>query len=164
MLVCRPLPTCTYVMCLFTLHFSTKFAITTTITLPYNTHLSSQISYGVMMLAVFLAIDVLVHLLCSILHQPFPPPHGTHTPTTSISTHADSKKSVRYSDLCFVSAVDYNQLGFFLLANIFTGVVNFAVDTLNSGTVFSVIILVLYMACLMATFTTLHKLKLKIKL
>ena len=66
--------------------------------------------------------------------------------------------------MCFVSAVDYNQLGFFLLANIFTGVVNFAVDTLNSGTVFSVIILVLYMACLMATFTTLHKLKLKIKL
>ena len=66
--------------------------------------------------------------------------------------------------MCFVSAVDFNQLGFFLLANIFTGVVNFLIDTLNSSVELSVVILVLYMASLMTIFLVLHKLKVKIKL
>ena len=66
--------------------------------------------------------------------------------------------------MCFVSAVDFNQLGFFFLANIFTGLVNFSVDTLNTGATLSIVILVLYMACLMAVFLILHRLNVKIKL
>lgn len=66
--------------------------------------------------------------------------------------------------MCFVSAVDFNQLGFFLLANIFTGVVNFLVDTLNASMELSIVILILYMACLMAIFLVLHNLNIKMKL
>ena len=117
------------------------------------------------MLAVFLSIDILIHFLSSVLHRPLPPPHRPHPPPTSISTSSsDGLKQVRYLDLCFVSAVDFNQLGFFLLANVFTGVVNFLVDTLNCSTIVSVVILVLYMACLMVTVIALYKLKIKIKL
>lgn len=113
------------------------------------------------MLTVFLVIDVLLHLLCATLRRPLPPPHGTH----AISRlHSDSSKYVRHSNMCFVSAVDFNQLGFFLLANIFTGVVNFLIDTLNSSAELGVVILILYMASLMTIFLVLHKLKVKIKL
>ena len=113
------------------------------------------------MLAVFLVIDMLLHLLCATLRRPLPPPHGTHAMSRP---HTDNRQYVRHSNMCFVSAVDFNQLGFFLLANIFTGVVNFLVDTLNSSVEFSVVILVLYMASLMTIFLVLHKFKVKIKL
>ena len=126
-----------------------------------------QVSYGVMMLAVFLTIDILLHLLCSVLCRPLPSPH---TPTPSPATPPSQRhsgntvKHVRCSNVCFVSAVDFNQLGFFFLANIFTGLVNFSVDTLNTVVTLSVVILVLYMACLMAVFLMLHRLNIKIKL
>ena len=113
------------------------------------------------MLAVFLVIDVLLHLLCATLRRPLPPPHGTQVTSRP---HTDNSKYVRHSNMCFVSAVDFNQLGFFLLANVFTGVVNFLIDTLNSSVELSVVILVLYMASLMTIFLVLHKLKVKIKL
>lgn len=113
-----------------------------------------------MMLAVFLAIDILIHLLCSVLHSPLPSLYIT----ASASPHDDNTKLVRHSKVCFVSAVDFNQLGFFLLANLFTGIVNFSLDTLNTGTGLSVMILVSYMGCLMAIFIVLFKLKVKIKL
>ena len=112
------------------------------------------------MLAVFLVIDLLLRLVCSILHQPLPPPHSAHT----ISRPHTDNKYVRHSKMCFVSAVDFNQLGFFLLANIFTGVVNFLVDTLNASMELSIVILILYMACLMAIFLVLHNLNIKMKL
>ena len=38
-------------------------------------------------------------------------------------------------DVCVISALDYNQLLFFVLANIVTGTVNILFDTLHSGTI-----------------------------
>ncbi len=121
------------------------------------------------MLAVFLSIDMVLHLQCSILRKPLPSPHTpgpTPSPSQPPDRHSDSAatKHVRCSNVCFVSAVDFNQLGFFLLANIFTGLVNFLVDTLNTGATLSLIILILYMACLMVVFLILHKFNIKIKI
>jgi len=65
---------------------------------------------------------------------------------------------------CLVSAVDYNQLVFFLLANVMTGVVNFFMDTLRSGPVLSVAVICFYMAALQFIATALYSKKLKIKL
>ena len=125
-----------------------------------------QVSYGVMMLAVFLTIDVALHFLSSVLRKPLPSPHTPPTPSPPQPHNGSDSatKHVRCSNVCFVSAVDFNQLGFFLLANIFTGLVNFLVDTLNTGAMFSIIILIIYMACLMAVFLILHRLNIKIKL
>ena len=124
------------------------------------------------MLAVFLVIDMALHLQCSVLRKPLPSPHppGPSPPPQSPSSQPDRQsdsattKNVRRSNVCFVSAVDFNQLGFFLLANIFTGLVNFLVDTLNTGATLSLIVLILYMACLMIVFLILHKFNIKIKL
>lgn len=118
------------------------------------------------MLAVFLVIDILVHILCHALHKPLPPPYSPHPPPSISRTqyYSNNSQHVRYSDLCFISVVDFNQLAFFLLANIFTGLVNFSVATLSAGRLFSVVVLLVYTACLMAIFTLMHRFSIKIKL
>ena len=116
------------------------------------------------MLALFLTIDLVVRLLCSALHRPLPSPHGTRPPSNVSKSGGNYTEYVSYSRMCFVSVVDFNQLGFFFLANIFTGLVNFLVDTLNCSVSLSIVILVVYMGCLVATFTVLHRLSVKIKL
>lgn len=61
---------------------------------------------------------------------------------------SDSDSDKKRSDmerLCLVQAVSRNQLLFFLLANLLTGLTNSLVDTLSSGSLFSVCILLSYM-------------------
>ncbi|KFQ16734.1 PREDICTED: phosphatidylinositol-glycan biosynthesis class W protein [Merops nubicus] len=47
--------------------------------------------------------------------------------------------------VCLISAINKNQLLFFLLANVMTGMVNILVDTIHSNTAFTLCILHLYM-------------------
>nr|XP_056721335.1 phosphatidylinositol-glycan biosynthesis class W protein [Euleptes europaea] len=47
--------------------------------------------------------------------------------------------------VCMVSAVNKNQLLYFLLANVLTGLVNMMVDTINSNAVFAMFVLHVYM-------------------
>ncbi|KFV80152.1 Phosphatidylinositol-glycan biosynthesis class W protein [Struthio camelus australis] len=47
--------------------------------------------------------------------------------------------------VCLITAIDKNQLLFFLLANIMTGIVNIMIDTIHSKTPFTLCILHLYM-------------------
>ncbi|NXB69597.1 PIGW protein, partial [Donacobius atricapilla] len=51
----------------------------------------------------------------------------------------------KLSQLCLISAINKNQLLFFLLANVMTGAVNILVDTIHSKAVFTLCILHLYM-------------------
>ncbi|CAJ1064407.1 phosphatidylinositol-glycan biosynthesis class W protein [Xyrichtys novacula] len=55
------------------------------------------------------------------------------------------KKTEEMEGLCLVQAVSRNQLLFFLLANVMTGLTNSVVDTLSSSSLFSVCVLLLYM-------------------
>ncbi len=50
------------------------------------------------------------------------------------------------------------------MANVFTGVVNFSMDTLHASAGVAVTALLVYMAALLTIFIALHLLKIKIKL
>lgn len=90
--------------------------------------------------------------------MPRPPPYCIPTPS-------DPKVHARESvPLCATSAVDYNQLGFFVLANVFTGLVNLSMDTLHASSVSALSVLLAYMALMLLVFVTLHRYKLKIKI
>ncbi|NWJ08876.1 PIGW protein, partial [Crypturellus undulatus] len=47
--------------------------------------------------------------------------------------------------ICLITAIDKNQLLFFLLANVMTGIVNIMIDTIHSKTSFTLVVLHLYM-------------------
>ncbi|NXN88356.1 PIGW protein, partial [Bombycilla garrulus] len=51
----------------------------------------------------------------------------------------------KLSQLCLISAINKNQLLFFLLANVMTGAVNILIDTIHSRAAFTLCILHLYM-------------------
>ncbi|XP_030009906.1 phosphatidylinositol-glycan biosynthesis class W protein-like [Sphaeramia orbicularis] len=75
---------------------------------------------------------------------------GFHLLPSSWSLYQKQSESVcdrrRHVDgLCLLQAVNRNQLLFFLIANVMTGLTNSVVDTLSCGQLFSVCILLLYM-------------------
>lgn len=115
-----------------------------------------QLSYGCMMLVIFLATDLallpLVHMLGA------PPPSPLYREGES------SPKLSKNFDVCIISALDYNQLLFFLLANVFTGAVNVLFDTLHTSPALSLAILMLYMLVLCICSVLLHRFRIKIKL
>lgn len=113
---------------------------------------SLQFSYGFMVLSATLTIDLTVLILTGSTHKPRPPPYGS-----KVHDHPSPEP------LCAASAVDYNQLAFFVLANVLTGVVNFSVNTLHVGSAVALVVLALYMAVLLMVFSVLHKYKIKIK-
>uniref|UniRef100_A0A8B9PTJ5 Phosphatidylinositol-glycan biosynthesis class W protein n=1 Tax=Apteryx owenii TaxID=8824 RepID=A0A8B9PTJ5_APTOW len=55
------------------------------------------------------------------------------------------KRESKLLHICLISAIDKNQLLFFLLANIMTGIVNMMIDTIHSKTSFTLCVLHLYM-------------------
>ena len=108
------------------------------------------------MLAVFLIIDLLVVPL-------------SHTLGFSLLSPLYTEKDLReekrsQSSVCVISAVDYNQLLFFVAANVLTGLVNMVVDTLHTGALQSLTILLLYMLVLVGMFVLLHTQRVKVKL
>ena len=111
------------------------------------------------MLSVTLAIDLTVLLLTSMCHVPRPPPYAA-AKETKVATGSLPRRQV----LCAATSVDYNQLAFFLLANVLTGAVNFSMDTLHAGGGVAVTVLLGYMAALLTIFIALHSLRIKIKL
>ncbi|KAM9728576.1 phosphatidylinositol-glycan biosynthesis class W protein [Menidia menidia] len=63
----------------------------------------------------------------------------------SDSDKGNDKKQNQMESFCLVQAVSRNQLLFFLLANVMTGLTNSVVDTLTCSSSFSVCVLLLYM-------------------
>ncbi|NWV78089.1 PIGW protein, partial [Dasyornis broadbenti] len=62
----------------------------------------------------------------------------------------------KLSQQCLISAINKNQLLFFLLANVMTGAVNILIDTIHSRAVFTLCILHLYMFFNCLVMYTLH--------
>ncbi|NWI45790.1 PIGW protein, partial [Picathartes gymnocephalus] len=62
----------------------------------------------------------------------------------------------KLSQLCLISAINKNQLLFFLLANVMTGAVNILIDTIHSRAAFTLCILHLYMFLNCLIMYTLH--------
>ena len=119
-----------------------------------------QFAYSLLMLAVFLIIDLLVlplsHTLGFSLLSPL------YTKSSEKGPREEEKHS--QSSVCVISAVDYNQLLFFVIANVLTGLVNMVVDTLHTGALQSLTILLLYMLVLVGMFVLLHTQRVKVKL
>ncbi|KAF1526689.1 Phosphatidylinositol-glycan biosynthesis class W protein, partial [Eudyptes sclateri] len=70
-----------------------------------------------------------------------PPNTGTKRETEAVPVRTEGK----LSHICLISAINKNQLLFFLLANVMTGTVNILIDTIHSKTAFMLCILHLYM-------------------
>uniref|UniRef100_A0A8C3PKF1 Phosphatidylinositol-glycan biosynthesis class W protein n=1 Tax=Calidris pygmaea TaxID=425635 RepID=A0A8C3PKF1_9CHAR len=70
-----------------------------------------------------------------------PPGTGTRHEAEAVPTGRDGK----LTHICLISAINKNQLLFFLLANVMTGTVNILIDTIHSETAFTLCILHLYM-------------------
>ncbi|KAM9383773.1 phosphatidylinositol-glycan biosynthesis class W protein [Pholidichthys leucotaenia] len=68
----------------------------------------------------------------------------------------DKKKRGELDRLCLIQAVSRNQLLFFLLSNVMTGLTNTIVDTLSCSTSFSVCVLLLYMFANCSVIYVLH--------
>ncbi|XP_006832412.1 PREDICTED: phosphatidylinositol-glycan biosynthesis class W protein [Chrysochloris asiatica] len=71
----------------------------------------------------------------------------SQSPTTT-RKHADSvvpEAEKKRASLCLITAINRNQLFFFLLSNITTGLINLMVDTLHSSTLWTLCVLYLYM-------------------
>ncbi|XP_052690321.1 phosphatidylinositol-glycan biosynthesis class W protein-like isoform X1 [Crassostrea angulata] len=66
-------------------------------------------------------------------------------------------------DVCLLSAVNYNGLLYFLLANVLTGLVNLSIDTLQLSTAQSMTILISYMGILSFVTLMLYKWKIRLK-
>ncbi|XP_073416839.1 phosphatidylinositol-glycan biosynthesis class W protein [Dendrobates tinctorius] len=79
---------------------------------------------------------------------------GSYIPNTwniSSAMHSHQKNVLYLKDkktgihFCLIEAINRNQLLFFLHSNILTGVVNLIIDTLHSSSIFSLIVLLIYM-------------------
>ncbi|NXT18816.1 PIGW protein, partial [Syrrhaptes paradoxus] len=70
-----------------------------------------------------------------------PPGTSTQRGTEAVPPGREGK----LSRVCLISAINKNQLLFFLLANVMTGTVNILIDTIHSQTAFTLSILHLYM-------------------
>ncbi|XP_072603755.1 phosphatidylinositol-glycan biosynthesis class W protein isoform X2 [Vulpes vulpes] len=69
-------------------------------------------------------------------------------PSATSKKHSESLVSEaerKEPSLCLITAMNRNQLVFFLLSNITTGLINLMVDTLHSSTLWALIVLNLYM-------------------
>ncbi|XP_019714524.1 phosphatidylinositol-glycan biosynthesis class W protein-like [Hippocampus comes] len=71
---------------------------------------------------------------------------GCHFVPSSWNSYSGTQQKKDEADsLCFIQAVNRNQMLFFLVANLFTILTNCFVDTLGSSSLFSVCFLLLYM-------------------
>eukprot|EP00062_Callorhinchus_milii_P011740 gi/632958006/ref/XP_007894792.1/ PREDICTED: phosphatidylinositol-glycan biosynthesis class W protein isoform X1 [Callorhinchus milii] len=85
------------------------------------------------------------------------PSSWNNSPELSQSSSTCSKSKTSGSvNACLIEAISRNQLFFFLLSNVLTGVVNLAVDTIHCDAFISIIVLFLYMFCNCLVVTVLH--------
>lgn len=73
------------------------------------------------------------------------------------------QKSDDADGMCLIQAVNRNQLLFFLLANVLTGLTNSTIDTLSCSNLFSVCVLLLYMFVNCSLIYVLHIRKITVK-
>lgn len=64
---------------------------------------------------------------------------------------------------CLVSAVNYNLLAYFLIANLFTGFVNLALETINTSPTLAFVIMNVYLLVLHAVITVFYSRKILLK-
>ncbi|XP_063002446.1 phosphatidylinositol-glycan biosynthesis class W protein [Elgaria multicarinata webbii] len=106
------------------------------------------VAHGLTLFCCFLVADLILvfaKLLVDGANIPcswdFAPPSATNKKHDFNSKDGETK----LRSVCMISAVNKNQLLYFLLANVFTGLVNMLVDTIHSNALSAMFILHLYM-------------------
>lgn len=89
---------------------------------------------GILTFVMFLADCIVIYLMESLRPAVSPSPYFTEIALETDGSH-----------LSIMSAIDYNQFTFFLLANLCTGLINFLFDTIHSGPFLSFLILTMYL-------------------
>ena len=90
------------------------------------------------------------------------PPHALSPLYSSARPTKDSQPVKATGHLCVMSAIDYNQFTFFILANLSTGLVNFTMDTMAAGPALSLAIVTGHMFILCLVMTVLHRYRIKL--
>ena len=124
-----------------------------------------QVSVAGITFVIMFISDLVVLFLIKIRKPLIPPSPYYNTAVMSSSSSSSSSSSTpttHSSNICLVSAIDYNQFTFFLLANLSTGLVNMSVDTIYTGPVMSLIILGGHLVFLSIISILLHKFKIKL--
>ena len=81
---------------------------------------------------------------------------------TTCTNDAQTNSNIGCS--CLISAVNYNLLAYFLIANLFTGTVNLSIETIHAPPMFAFAIMNLYLIVLHAVITLFHKRRILLKL
>ncbi|XP_063152778.1 phosphatidylinositol-glycan biosynthesis class W protein isoform X2 [Candoia aspera] len=105
------------------------------------------VAHCLFLFSCFLAVDlILIFTKLLVGGADIPCSWNFLQPSTYKKPHLEfrHRKTVSQS-MCMISAVNKNQLLYFLLANILTGLVNMLVDTVHSNTLSAMLILHLYM-------------------
>ncbi|NXK92602.1 PIGW protein, partial [Formicarius rufipectus] len=118
-------------------------------------------AHCLLLLSLFVATDLtLVFTKLLVKGSSVPCCWSVVKPPSSNAQHGTGAVPVGREDevphLCLISAINKNQLLFFLLANIMTGAVNILVDTIHSKAAFTLCILHLYMFLNCSIMSILH--------
>ncbi|XP_066552004.1 phosphatidylinositol-glycan biosynthesis class W protein [Amia ocellicauda] len=100
---------------------------------------------------------------CSVVSTSWNPSQDTPMQDGKPVTHQEGKMREKLDGFCLIQAVNRNQLLFFLLSNIMTGLTNVMVDTVNSSNLFSICVLVSYMFASSFIMYILHLKKIMVK-
>ncbi|XP_048338726.1 phosphatidylinositol-glycan biosynthesis class W protein [Sphaerodactylus townsendi] len=106
------------------------------------------VTYGLLLFSLFLAADLVLVFAKLLVAGATVPCSWNFTQPSVMNKKHDLEPQDRQrlsQNVCMVSAVNKNQLLYFLLANVLTGLANMMVDTINSNTVFAMFVLHLYM-------------------
>uniref|UniRef100_A0A8D0G4J9 Phosphatidylinositol-glycan biosynthesis class W protein n=1 Tax=Sphenodon punctatus TaxID=8508 RepID=A0A8D0G4J9_SPHPU len=108
------------------------------------------VAHCLTLLSWFLVADLLLVFTKRLINGSNVPCSWNFTQQANTNKKPDSeptndKRERSLLNVCMISAVNKNQLLFFLLANVITGIVNMMIDTIHSKTLFALFVLNLYM-------------------
>ncbi|XP_051014138.1 phosphatidylinositol-glycan biosynthesis class W protein [Acomys russatus] len=107
------------------------------------------VASSLMLLSCLLLGDVILSFAKFLIKGALVPCSWNLTPLpTTDKKHSESlilEAEKKEPSLCLITALNRNQLLFFLLSNITTGLINLTVDTLHSGTLWAFVVLTIYM-------------------
>ncbi|XP_019348916.1 phosphatidylinositol-glycan biosynthesis class W protein [Alligator mississippiensis] len=119
------------------------------------------VAHGLTFFILFLVTDLILVLTKLLVNgSGVPCCWNVSQPPSTNKKHDSEPTSIKREEkllsVCIITAINKNQLVFFLLANVMTGIVNMVIDTIHSSTVVTLFVLHLYMFTNCLTMHILH--------
>lgn len=106
------------------------------------------IAYCLLLFSAYLLVDLVLVFVKLLVDGAIIPASWNLVQLSTTNKKQDSESQAWtpvLQDMCLITAVNQNQLLYFLLANVLTGFTNMLVDTIHSKTLFAMLVLHLYM-------------------